>query len=92
MSKNYMTVVFEIDDINSFEQMRTKLHEKFTPKADSEGWRVSAMSLGDELTRGELIEAAIREIDDLHEARSVIENICSTPLSSLEGKVVADFY
>jgi hypothetical protein len=58
----YLTVVFEINDEKVFKNEVPDLHGKmFGEKGDP--WRITAMSLDDEMTRLDLLEQA-SSIDD----------------------------
>jgi hypothetical protein len=91
MSRRYVTVVFAINDDEEFKPQWEQFHSKMMMPATAP-WSVTAMSMGDEMTRIELLESAISELDDKDEIKRVCENILSASLQSLEGKVVADFY
>lgn len=74
MATRYLTVVFAIEDEKEFKPMQDRFHGKML--ADKgEPWRVSAMSLGDEMRRLKLIEEAIKEITDIYELQEVCGNI-----------------
>jgi len=90
MTTRYLTVVFAINDEDSFKDEQSKFHKKMLDeKQDS--WGVSAMSLGDEMTKLELMEQAVNECDDKYHIQEVCGNILSTPLQNLEGKTIDDF-
>lgn len=90
MATRYLTVVFAIEDEKEFKPMQDQFHGKMLTD-NKYPWRVSAMSLGDEMTRSDLVETAVNEITDIYELQEVCGNIFSTPLANLEGKTVADF-
>lgn len=60
--KSYVTVVFEINDPAAWKDDFDKIHKKMGAD-ESEPWRVTAMSLDDEMCRISLIEQAL-ELDD----------------------------
>lgn len=91
MDTKYLTVVFEINDKEDFKDLHAQFHEKMLASS-TEPWRVTGMAQGDEMTKIELIEAAVAELDDEYEIKHVVENISSTPLESLEGKTIEDFF
>jgi hypothetical protein len=90
MSTRYVTVVFAVNDEDEFKPLWDQFVDKMLGSI-SEPWAVSAMSMGDEMTRVELLGSAVSELSDLYEIKQVVENISSTPLQNLEGKTVADF-
>ncbi|MBX2848925.1 MAG: hypothetical protein KTR16_11435 [Acidiferrobacterales bacterium] len=55
------TVVFQIEDEESFKDIRKQLNDKFGAKDG--GWSVSAMSRGDEILRLEHIETLLSELN-----------------------------
>lgn len=90
MATRYLTVVFAIDDEKEFKPMQDKFHSKMLAP-NNEPWRVSSMSLGDEMTKVELLENAVNNLEDKYEIKEVCHQISSTPLQNLEGKTVDDF-
>lgn len=90
MSTRYVTVVFAVNDEDEFKPLWEKFRQKMSEE-NTGTWSVTAMSMGDEMTRIELLESAVSELSDVHEIKQVVENISSTPLQNLEGKTVADF-
>ena len=91
MGKRYVTVVFAVNDEEEFKPLWKQLHDKMLLPATAP-WSVSAMAMGDEMTKVELLETAVSDLDDKYEIKRVCENISSTPLQNLEGKTIADFY
>jgi len=83
MATRYLTVVFAIEDEEGFKPLQDKFHKMMLAHKTAP-WRTSAMSLGDEMTRGELVETAINEITDIYELQEVCGNIFSTPLAMCE--------
>ena len=82
--KKYVTVVFEINDGDSFRSEFDKFHQKMLVDK-SEPWRVTAMSLDDEMHRLSLIEECLEKDD----AVSVCNEIIMT--SDIWRKTAGDF-
>ena len=82
--KKYVTVVFEINDPAAWRDEFDKIHKKMGAD-ESEPWRVTAISLDDEMCRIELIEQAL-ELDDP-------VSLCGEILSStdIHSKGIGDF-
>jgi len=90
MATRYLTVVFEINNEKEFKSMKDSLRQRMVYE-DTLGWRVSAMSLGDDIAKCELVEDAINKITDIYELQEICGNIFSSLLPSLEGKTIFDF-
>ncbi len=83
MSK-YITVVFEINNEESFKEKQAEFHEKMLD-GKGEPWRVTAMSLDNEMARLSLMEDA-RDFDDFPFIFDEIANAVD-----VTGKTVDDF-
>jgi len=59
MNKRYVTVVFEVNDDKKFKEDLPDLAKKML-FPETAPWRVTAMSLDDEMTRLNIIESALR--------------------------------
>ena len=90
MSTRYLTVVFAVNDEEAFKPLYKQFHDKMIVEKD-EPWSVSGMAHGDEMTKIELLESAVSELEDKYEIKQVVERISSTPIHNLEGTVLADF-
>lgn len=60
--KKYITVVYEVSDSDSFREEFNRIHQKMLVE-DTEPWRVTGVSLDDEMHRLEMIESAL-DLDD----------------------------
>jgi len=66
----YLTVVFKINDEDSFKTQKEELHAKMLDSGD-DSWCVSAMSLDHEMARVDLMEKA----SVLDDGKYIIEEI-----------------
>jgi len=82
--KKYMTVVFEITDVAKFKAETPDFTAKMLEE-DGESWRVTAISVDDEMTRIELLEQA-SEMDDGLEIMSAIFSA-----HDIHSKTMSDF-
>jgi len=89
MSKKYITLVIAIEDKEVFDKDLGFVTETIN-RSDDNAWRVTAMSASDEITRLELLEAAILECDN-YDYYQTCRNILDTPISDFNSKTLADF-
>ena len=82
--EQYVTVVYKVNDNEAFKPEFDKIHKKML-EDDSQPWRVTAVSLDDEMHRVELLEEALQS-DDPGE---LCFNIVSS--SGVWRKTLADF-
>ena len=80
----YLTVVFKINDEDSFKEQGENLRTKMQV-SEEEPWCVSAMSLDDEITRLDLIEQSLL----LDDSQYVIGDIFDS--TDIGNKTLDDF-